>query len=66
MNPNRVRHIAQIGYHTYADTVRLDAEAHRVGGIVRNRERVNLNVADAKFARAFDLDGLVLKSGAAF
>ena len=48
MNPNRVRHVAQIGYHTDAYAIRLDAKSHGVRRIVGNRECVDLDIADTK------------------
>ena len=44
------RHISQVGGKTNLDAFRAKREAHRIGGVVRNREGHDLNIAHAKAA----------------
>ena len=60
MKLDRLGHVAQIGGDADLDALRLEAEAHRIDGVVRNAEALDLDIADAK--RRARLEGLERRS----
>lgn len=52
------RHVTKIGSEADLDPFRAEGEADRIGGIVRNSEGLNLDVADAEAATREKMLGL--------
>src|SRR6266478_2197484 len=59
MNFHQLRHIAKVGYDSHLCAIRTEREPNRVGCVVRNSERMNVNIADGEMlARLNRLDTL--------
>src|SRR5437016_2239641 len=46
MHLHQLRHVAEVGNDGHLCAVRSERKADRIGGVVRNRKRVNVNVAN--------------------
>ena len=46
MHFDQLRHVAEVGDDGHLQAISAKREADRIGGIVRNRERVDINIAN--------------------
>src|SRR2546423_3866903 len=54
MNFDKLGHVAQIGHQGYLYTISAKREAHGIGGIMRNSEGVDFDVADSEALTGVD------------